>query len=369
MSAPSMTPAQATMCLSFSPGIGAIAYWRLISYFGDATTACAAPEKALREVMGLSEKQRRAVAAASSLLPAVRAEEERLAKLGGVCICHTQAEYPEKLLHLTDPPPLLYAIGDIALLQKRAIAIVGARAASSYGRRVAFSLAQELARHLVVVSGMALGIDGQAHAGALAARGQSIGVLASGLDIHYPPANANLFAAMRQQGLLVSEYPLGTPPETFRFPARNRIIAALGEGVVVVEAAKRSGALITAQMALDIGREVFAVPGQIDSAKSAGCHNLLRQGATIALSADDMLAVLDGIGAKKPAAIDRGEIILSDEQAAVLALIESYPQSREEILDRSGLSAARFGEILIYLELEGLLESVPGDMLRRLPES
>ncbi|HBT96421.1 MAG TPA: DNA-protecting protein DprA [Desulfobulbaceae bacterium] len=367
MSASAMTPAQATMCLSFSPGIGAVAYWRLISYFGDAAAVCAAPEKALREVMGLSEKQRRAAVRAASLLPTVRAEEERLAELGGVCICHNQSEYPEKLLHLADPPPILYAAGDVSLLQKRAIAVVGSRAASSYGRRISFTFAQGLARHLVVVSGMALGIDGQAHAGALTAGGKSIGVLGSGLDVPYPPANAKLFADMRERGLLLSEYPLGTPPEAFRFPARNRIIAALGEGIVVVEAAQRSGALITAQMALDIGREVFAVPGQVDSAKSAGCHALLHDGATIALSVDNILAALDGIGARKAAAADREEIILTDEQAAVLALVESYPQSREDILARSRLSAARFAEILIYLELEGLLESVPGDMLRRLP--
>jgi len=362
-----MTPAQAIMCLSFSPGIGAVAYWRLISHFGDAAAACAASEKALRQVTGLGEKQRQAVAAAVSLLPTVCAEEERLAKLGGVCIGHNQPEYPEELLHLTDPPPILYALGDISLLRKRAVAVVGARAASSYGRRMAATLAKGLAERVVVVSGMALGIDGEAHAGALAADGKSIGVLGCGLDVVYPSANARLFTAMREKGLLVSEYPLGTQPESFRFPARNRIIAGLGQAVVVVEAARRSGALITAQMALDIGREVFAVPGQADSAKSAGCHELLRQGATIALTADDLLATLDSVSARKPAITDREEIILTDEQAAVLALLESYPQSREEILARSGLSAARFGEILVYLELEGLLESVPGDMLRRLP--
>jgi DNA processing protein len=167
---------------------------------------------------------------------------------------------------------------------------------------------------------------------------------------------------------------LGTPPEAFRFPARNRIIAALSEAVVIVEAARRSGSLITAQMALDLGREVFAVPGQADSAKSAGCHWLLREGAKIALSAEDILAELATLMTTKVTVVKQAAIApsaepsaeLSDEQRAVLALVENYPQSREEILARSGLSPARFSEIVIYLELEGLLESVPGDMLRRL---
>ena len=364
---PPMTPAQATMCLSFSPGIGAIAYWRLIAHFGGATAVCAAPAKALLEVKGLSERQRRAVAAAASLLPAVRAEEERLAQLGGVCICHHQPEYPDKLLHLADPPPLFYALGDTSLLQKRAVAVVGARAASSYGRRIAASFAKGLARQAVVISGMALGIDGEAHGGALANDGQTIGVLGCGLDIVYPPANTRLFKAMREKGLLITEYPLGTPPDAFRFPARNRIIAALSEAVVIVEAARRSGSLITAQMALDIGREVFAVPGQADSAKSAGCHWLLREGARIALSADDILAELGGFDTSPAQATAKDKITLTSEQAAVLALLDAYPQSREEILARSRLSPARFSEIVINLELEGLLETVPGDMLVRLP--
>jgi len=260
----------------------------------------------------------------------------------------------------------LYATGDISLLQRRAVAVVGARSASSYGRRITSSFVKGLARHLVVVSGMALGIDGEAHAAALAAGGKSIGVLGCGLDVVYPPGNTHLFTIMREKGLLISEYPLGTPPDPFRFPARNRIIAGLSEAVLVVEAARRSGSLITAQMALDIGREVFAVPGQVDSAKSAGCHWLLQQGARIALSADDMLADLGGVAKMRPAAAAR-EITLTDEQTAVLALLETYPQNREVILARSQLSAARFSEMIMYLELEGLLETVPGDMLRRLP--
>ena len=368
MPLPPMTPAQAVMCLSFSRGIGAVAYWRLVSHFGDAIAICAAPEKALRQVSGLSEGQRRAVAAAFSLLPAVCVEEERLAELGGVCICHNQPEYPQKLLQLADPPPLFYAIGDTALLPKRSVAVVGARAASSYGRRMATNFAKGLSRQAVVVSGMALGIDGEAHGGALAAGGKSIGVLGCGLDVVYPPANVQLFVAMRAKGLLVTEYPLGTPPDAFRFPARNRIIAGLSEAVVVIEAAKRSGALITAQMALDIGREVFAVPGQADSIKSIGCHWLLRQGAGIALSADDVLTALGDFAADQSSTAVKDQIVLTNEQAAVLALLDVYPQSREEILARSRLPPAQFSEIVIHLELEGLLEAVPGDMLKRLSE-
>jgi DNA processing protein len=362
-----MTPTQAALCLSFSPGIGPVAYWRLIAYFGDALSACAASPKALRGAPGLSERQRQTVATASSFLPVAIAEEERLCRLGAVCIRHDQPDYPEKLLQLTDPPPIIFALGDRSILTKHAIAVVGARAASSYGRRVAFTFAKGLARRLTVVSGMALGIDGEAHRGALAADGHSIGVLGCGLDVAYPPGNARLFSAMREKGLLISEYPLQTPPDAFRFPARNRIIAALSEAVVVVEAAKRSGSLITAQMALDIGREVFAVPGQVDSSKSAGCHWLLQQGARLAMSADNIMEELGLPIAETPP--EANAIALNDEQQAVLALIEVYPQSREEILGRSGLTPARFSEILIRLELEGLLETVPGDMLRRLSEN
>lgn len=304
----------------------------------------------------------------------VRGEREllRLAGAGATALTFADPHYPSLLKELPDPPPVLYVLGRQELLGMESVAIVGSRAATTYGRRIAFSLAKNLTDcSFTVVSGLALGIDTESHAGALAGRGGTVAVLGCGLDVVYPKQNSGLYKKIAEHGALVSEYPLGTPPEGFRFPARNRIIAGLSRGVVVVEAAKRSGSLITAQIALDCGREVFAVPGQVDSCKSEGAHWLLKQGAKLVQSLNDIVEELGvpvpaGEGDKSRDAAKKKDSGLEPDAVALLGRLDSYPTPRETLLETAGMVPGRLSELLLVLELEGLIEMLPGDKVRKI---
>ena len=248
--------------------------------------------------------------------------------------------------------------------------MVGSRAATEYGRRVAYLLAEQLAAAgIVVVSGLAMGIDARAHEGTLAADGETVGVLGCGLDITYPSQNRNLYNKIREKGTLVTEYPLGTRPEGFRFPARNRIIAGMSQGVVVVEAARKSGSLITAQLALDWGREVFAVPGRVDSFKSAGTHWLLKQGAKLVQTVEDILEEIQefsGAVADRDTSASQAVLPKDPEVLTLLACLDAYPCSRDDVILRTGLAAGRVNEILLLLELDGFVKILPTDEIQRL---
>ena len=260
------------------------------------------------------------------------------------------AEFPRLLAAIHDPPPRLYARGaaDVALLAEPAVAIVGARACSAYGRSVTRSLARELAAAgLVVVSGMARGIDGEAHRGALEGGGRTVAVLGCGIDRDYPAAHAELARRIGEDGLVVSEYEPGIEPAPWRFPARNRIIAGLCSATVVVEARERSGALITADFALEEGRDVLAVPGEITSALSAGTNALLKLGATPVTSAADVLE-LYGI---EPQAVRRGA--LDPIAAALMAHLRDAALTADELVRASGLDPGEGAAALMELELAG----------------
>jgi DNA processing protein len=252
---------------------------------------------------------------------------------------------PPLLSEIHDPPTRLFARGngDPAILGGTAVAVVGARACSPYGKQVARMLGRELAgAGVVVVSGLARGVDGEAHRGALDAGGHTVAVLGCGIDRDYPAVHASLARAIAERSLLLSEYEPGVEPAPWRFPARNRIIAGLCAATVVVEARERSGALITADFALEGGREVFAVPGEITSALSAGTNALLRLGATPLTSAVDVLETL-GITADTPSKPDVG--------ATAAALLERLPASADELVHMSGLTAAEVAAGLAELEL------------------
>jgi len=357
--------------LSLVPGLGLSGFWRLIDHFHPPAAVLRASRQELLRVKGIREGQ---VAGLSDRKEVVARGEKELASLtgfGAAAIVFEDPFYPVLLKELPDPPPVLYVLGRRELLGKPSVAIVGSRAATAYGRRIAFSLAQSLANSsLTVVSGLALGIDAESHAGALSGKGSTIAVLGCGLDVVYPKQNSVLYKKIAEHGVLVSEYPLGTPPEGFRFPARNRIIAGLSQGVVVVEAAKRSGSLITAQMALDCGREVFAVPGQVDSCKSEGTHWLLKQGAKLVQSLQD---IIEELGISVPAgeggkSTNAPEDLSGLEPDALVLLrrLDTYPKMRESLLEASGMLPGRFSELLLVLELEGLVEMLPGDKVRKI---
>jgi DNA processing protein len=268
-----------------------------------------------------------------------------------------QPGYPPQLAELHDPPSRLYLRGGPAgLLAKPSVAIVGARSCSPYGAQVAREVAQSLAAAgLVVVSGVARGVDAEAHRGALAAGGLTVAVLGCGIDRDYPRAHAELSRRIAENGLVVSEYPPGVEPSPWRFPARNRIIAGLAQATVVVEARERSGALITADFALELGREVFAAPGEITSALSAGTNDLLRQGATPLLSAEDVLVAL---GVEPiPQGLPAG---LSPDALAVLERLSDGARTLDELVRATEIDPAGVAAVLTELELTGLIAAADG---------
>lgn len=285
-------------------------------------------------------------------------------------------DYPERVRAAPDPPAALYVRGASPFVggaAAPAVAIVGTRAASPYGLRVARRLAEDLARAgVVVVSGFARGIDGAAHAGTLAGGGVTVGVLGCGADVVYPPEHHALAGEIVERGALLSEHPPGTPPHPGHFPRRNRIVAALARAVVVVEAPVASGALLTAKLATELGRDVLAVPGPVDRGGHAGCHRLLRDGATLVETADD---VLEAIGVGRPRAGDAAAALPGAAApappagpAAVVwgALDLDEARDADDLARRTGLSPDVVGAALTTLELDGLLARLPGaGFLRR----
>jgi DNA processing protein len=281
----------------------------------------------------------------------------RLAEAGIRWLPRSDPAYPAGLRSIFDPPPGLFlrGAGDVELLDRPSAAIVGARACSSYGSHVARAFGRELAAAgLAVVSGLARGVDGEAHRGALDARGATVAVLGCGVDRDYPAAHRELARRICVDGLVVSEYAPGVEPAPWRFPARNRVIAGLAQAIVVVEARERSGALITADLALEEGREVLAVPGEITSALSAGTNALLRLGATAATSAADVLEVFGLVPcrAERPALSPRAE--------AVLARITEASASADELVRVLGLDAGTVAAALAELDLHELLTEYSG---------
>jgi len=359
------------LSLAFTPGLGPATLKKLVERFGSARQILAASRKDFEKCPFLRKDSLASLCDQKTIAEAAAERELRLAEKAGITLlCWDDPLFPPLLKEISDPPVILYVLGSPEILSASGIAMVGARAASSYGLQVAARLATDLAQHnLVITSGLALGIDTAAHRGALAGGGNTIAVMGCGLDIIYPAQNQKLHAQIADHGAIVSENPIGTQPDGFRFPARNRIISGLSLGVVVVEAAHRSGTLITAHQALEQGRDVFAIPGRIDSPKSEGCHRLIQEGAKLVHSGADILEELAlstipaSPGAAKPQAPP-----LPPEEGKVFALLETYPRNIEEIIQAAQLPPHRISEILLHLELQGLVASLPGKQYQRLAE-
>lgn len=281
---------------------------------------------------------------------------------GASLVTWDERGYPERLCEIPDPPPCLYVRGEYRQGDALAVAVVGARGASTYGRATASRLGAELARAgFTVVSGLAFGIDAAAHEGALAAGGRTIAVLGTGVDVIYPRAHASLAARIAVRGALISEFPPGSPPRREHFPRRNRLIAGLGLGTVVVEAAEHSGSLITARLALEQGREVFAVPGPAGAELSRGTHRLLRQGARLVESAEDVIEELaPALGARLAAARAQVQADLGESERRVLAALGGGALHVDEVVRRAALPASVALEVLLALELRGLVRQLPG---------
>ncbi len=275
-------------------------------------------------------------------------------------------EYPKLLLEAPDPPSLLYLRGRAELLQRPAIAVVGSRNASAQGERNAETFAKSLSdAGSTVVSGLASGIDAAAHRGALQGEGSTIAVLGTGIDVVYPPRNRDLAQHIAADGLLVSEFALSTPPVAHNFPRRNRLISGLARGCLVVEAALGSGSLITARLAAEQGREVFAIPGSIHSPLSKGCHALIKSGAKLVESTEDILAELgqwSGGAPNAPKSADRG----SPNEDKLLAEMGYEPVDLDTLSARLGLPVERLSSELLRLEMEGRVAALPGGRFQRL---
>ena len=336
--------------------IGPVTYRQLIARFGDAETAL----KALPDLARRGNRQLALHPESEAL-----AELETAATLGAHLLFLGNSDYPALLAGTETAPPVLYARGDLALLDRPAVAIVGARNASAAGTRFARQLALDLAEaDYVVVSGLARGIDAAAHAAALE-RG-TIAVVAGGVDVAYPPDHADLMARIAEQGLVIAEQPPGIEPQARHFPRRNRIIAGLSAGTIMVEGAPKSGSLIAARIAADLGREVMAVPGSPLDPRAQGCNLLIREGATLIQTAADVLEALSTLSGQPALPLtvaeplplpDFGPALTPDPAArtAILALLSPAPVHVDELIRLSRFPAAQVASVLLDLELEGAL--------------
>lgn len=346
-------------------GLGCAGFKRLAEYFGDPTRAVGASGEELAQIPGLD---REAIAGLQSFdgWRGVEEEVHRVLEAGARIVPFNAREYPSRLRSLPDPPPFLYVRGELRAEDERAVAVVGSRSASPYGLRVARDLSQGLAAlGFTVVSGLARGIDGEAHRSALAAEGRSVAVLGCGVDVIYPPEHEELYRNLCERGAILSELPIGTRPFAFNFPSRNRLISGVSLGVVVVEATEKSGSLITAGLAVEQGREVFAVPGQAGASRSRGAHRLIRQGAKLVESVQDIVEEIApqllGRVEEVTGALERPTPIgLGGEARRVFELVAAHPLQIDELIERSGLTAAKVSELLLELELRGLLKQLPG---------
>jgi DNA processing protein len=345
--------------LRSAPQVGNIIFRRLVDHFGSPAAVLKASARELQRVAGIGPQVASAIACHNG--GAAAEQEYRATMRAGVSVVtYRDPCYPALLREIADYPPYLYVKGELTAIGP-AIAIVGSRRASGYGLMTSARLARELARQgVTVVSGMARGIDAAAHRGALEGGGKSIGVLGCGIDIVYPTENRRLFAAMAEQGALISEFPFGTLPLPENFPKRNRLISGISSGVLVVEATAQSGSLITAETALEQGRDVFAIPGNINSETSRGPNRLIKQGAKLVESAEDIMDELPAMGRRAEKGLTGAAPELDPKESALLGVMAALPLHIDEITQKSGLTVGDVSAILLRLELKGVVAQLPG---------
>lgn len=360
-----MDERDARLLLSLCPGLGPVRFGRLLSVFGSAGKAWAAGDDAWRRVEDLGAATRPVGAAETELTARAAREKERIASIGGRWITAEDEDYPDSFRSLHDAPIGITVWGRLAPPDRGGVAVVGSRQATPYGLAAAARLSADLAAAgVTVISGLARGVDGEAHRAALKAGGRTVGILGSGWDRFYPREHKTLAEKMIRRGAVISEYPTDTGPSPENFPRRNRLIAALALGVVVVEAKERSGALITASLAADYGRDVFAVPGSIFSPMSRGPLELMQKGAVPVGSAEDVLRDLPVIRESDRTdgapATSRSGAALAPGARRLWEVLDHAPVGLDVLAARAQLGPAEIGPAFLALEMAGLARELPG---------
>jgi len=355
---------KAWLALSLTRGLGGESARRLLKEFGSPDAVFAASISSLKSVVkadvaaeinkGFSD---------DAVAPALAWLEDGNNRI----VTLADPDYPQALLNIPDPPLLLYVKGRLDLLNRPSLAVVGSRSATPQGISNAEAFAKSLSdAGLCIISGLAHGIDAAAHRGALRGLGSSIAVVGTGLDKVYPAANRDLAHALAQQGALISEFPLGTPPLAANFPRRNRLISGMSLGCLVVEASLQSGSLITARLALEQGRDVFAIPGSIHAPQSKGCHALLKQGAKLVETAQDILEELGGLAVSPAPAVNSEGPDSEGQDAALLEHLGFDPVDVDTLSVRCGLTVSQLSAMLLTLELNGRICVLPGGLYQRI---
>ena len=369
----SMTEHEAYIALNMIPGVGPVRIRRWAEHVGSVEGILDAPETELLKVGGAGpEAVRKLVEGRRKVDP--DAELQRAERLGVTVLTPALPEYPAPLRRIYDPPPVLYVRGELAALKRDAVAIVGTRRPSLYGQETARRFAFDLAHMgLTVVSGLALGVDAEAHRGALQANGMTVAVIGAALDKLAPVENRGLARSIVEGGgAVISEFPLGRGADRTTFPMRNRVVSGLSRGVLVIEAGPRSGTLITADQALEQGRSVMAVPGRIDSVASRGCHRLLKAGAALVESLDDVLEEISQLtGLKKVASADSGSeavarAVLTDDEQRILDAVGGGEVAIDALIRQTGIAAGAVGALLVGLELKRCIRMLPGRVVKAL---
>jgi len=366
-----MESREALVALNMIEGVGPVRLRQLLDTFGDAPSILRASRQQLAQARGVGDDTAAAIASWEKTVD-LAAELKRVADFGCRIVTREDAEYPELLRQIYDPPIVLYVKGELQPRDKNAVAIVGSRQTSHYGIEVARKLGYQLAYvGVTLISGGARGIDTAAHQGALHAGGRTVAVLGTGINIVFPPENKELFDRIAAQGAVLTQFPFNRPADKQSFPIRNRIVAGMTLGTVVVEASLNSGALITARFATEYGRQVFAVPGRIDSPRSKGCHDLIKQGAKLCEGPEDILSEFEYLfppSNRPPSPAETGvlpALTLSDNEQKVYDALGGEETGIDDLIRHSGLPPSAVSVALLSLEMKRVVRQLPGKLFVR----
>lgn len=367
-----MNSREALVALNMLPHVGPVRLRQMLEHFGEPVAVLNAPRSALLRVQGINETTADSIANWEKNID-LTAELKRAEDFGCQIVTQEDDVYPDLLRQIYDPPIVLYVKGTLTTRDKNAVAIVGSRMTSTYGTNVARKFGYQLAyMGVTVVSGGARGIDTAAHQGALSAKGRTIAVLGTGINQVFPPENAQLFERIATQGALITQFPFNRPADKQSFPIRNRIVAGMTLGTVIVEANLTSGALITANFAVEYGRQIFAVPGPIDSPRSKGCHDLIKNGAKLCEGAEDIVSEFEYLfpAANKPQnAAETGQLpglTLNENEMAIIEALGREELFIDDVIVKTGLPPSTVSVALLTLEMKKLVRQMPGKLFARI---